>query len=176
MPIKAMQESAERGPYDELYTPAEALSYLLPYLPNGIVWESAPGNGDLVRLLKEGGKKVVWKDRDYFEWEPKEWSIMVTNPPFSMKAAWLRRANELGKPYAILLPITTLGARNCQVELDGAEVLFLPHRIDFTGKKNPWFAVAWFTRGLNLPYPLMFVRGKEHLKGGPTQDVSPPDR
>src|SRR3990167_6012715 len=101
MPIKAMQESAERGTYDELYTPYEALSHLLPYLPKSVtIWETAPGELNIVRALKEAGWKVVWEEKDYFEWEPKDWDIQVTNPPFSMKAKWLERANKLGKPYA----------------------------------------------------------------------------
>lgn len=158
MPIKAMQESSERGPFDDLNTPAEALSYLLPYLPeDSLIWESAPGSGNLVDLLEYAGYNVVAEDRDYFEWEPSEYDIQVTNPPFSKKSKWLERANKLGKPYAILLPVTALGARYCQVHLYGAEVLFCPRRIDFTGKNSPWFAVAWYTRGLNLPHPLMFV-------------------
>ncbi len=158
MPIKAMQESAERGPYDELYTPYEALRYLLPFLPEGRIWESAPGTGNIVGMLEHEGHEVVWENRDYFEWEPDEWDYMVTNPPFSLKARWLERANLLSKPYAILLPVTSLGARNVQQQLmSEAEILFLPRRIDFTGKNAPWFAVAWFTKGLSLPEQLVFI-------------------
>ena len=158
MPSKPMIERARRGAYDELYTPVEALSYILPYIPKeAVIWESAPGEMDIVNALSEGGWNVVYSDKDYFDWEPRGWDVQVTNPPFSIKARWLNRANELGKPYAILLPVTALGARNCQIELNGADVLFLPRRIDFTGKKAPWFAVAWYTKGLQLPRPLMFV-------------------
>lgn len=157
MPIKAMEDSARRGPYDDLYTPTEALRPLLHWLPPGIVWEPAPGTLRLVSLLREAGRDVVWEERDYFTWSPDTWDLMVTNPPFSIKAKWLHRANQLGKPFAILLPVTALGARNCQTELQGAQVLFLPRRIDFTGKKAPWFSVAWYTRGLNLPTDLLFV-------------------
>ena len=153
-----MQESSKRGIYDELYTPYEAVHYLIPFLPNKIIWESAPGDGKLVNILKQKGYLVVWSDQDYFEWKPEVWDIQVTNPPFSIKAKWLKRANELGKPYAILLPITTLGARNCQLQLDDVELILLPHRIDFTGKKAPWFAVAWFTKGLKLPKQINFVK------------------
>lgn len=157
MPIKAMQESAERGPYDELYTPTAALRPLLPFLPAGVtIWESAPGTGVLVRALREHGFEVVQSDRDYFGWAPNEWDVQITNPPFSKKAKWLQRANTLDKPYAILLPVTALGSRACQLELDQSQVLFMPKRIDFTGKGAPWFAVAWFTRGLNLPRDLNF--------------------
>jgi len=156
MPIKAMEDSARRGTYDELYTPYEALKYLIPYLPNGIIWESAPGTGALVRMLENRWFKVISEDRDFFAWEPKKWDYMVTNPPFSLKARWLERANFLGKPYAILLPVTTLGSRNCQLQLTNCDILFLPRRIDFTGKGAPWFSVAWYTKGL-LPERILFV-------------------
>ena len=157
MPAKPMIDRSRNGPFDELYTPSEALSYLLPYLPSAIIWESAPGTGRLIRLLERAGHRVVWEDKDYFSWQPDNWDLMVTNPPFSIKARWLHRANELGKPYAILLPVTALGARNCQIELNQASILFLPRRIDFTGKGAPWFATAWFTRGLSLPDRLTFI-------------------
>jgi hypothetical protein len=157
MPIKAMQNSAQRGPYDELYTPYEALAHLLPYLPEGIIWESAPGTGKLVAMLQDNGHSVVWEDRDYFAWQPEHWDIQVTNPPFSKKADWLRRANDLGKPYAILLPVTSLGSRACQLQLLDASILLLPRRIDFTGKKAPWFATAWYCRHLPLPSRLTFI-------------------
>ena len=156
MPIKAMQESSERGPYDELYTPEEAISYIIPYLKGKKIWESAPGKLNIVNILKKNGIKTIWKDRDYFEWEPPDYDIQVTNPPFSIKAKWLKRANELGKPYAILLHVTTLGSRSCQSQLEESDILFLPRRIDFTGKKAPWFAVAWFTKDL-LPERIMFI-------------------
>jgi len=159
MPIKAMEDSVARGPYDELYTPFEALRYLLPYLPQDqIIWESAPGALNIVHILQAKGYQVVWQERDYFEWEPDRWDIQVTNPPFSIKAQWLERAQILEKPFAILLPVSSIGARNVQLQLQDVQLLLLPRRIDFTGKKAPWFAVAWYTKGLNLPYPLTVSR------------------
>ena len=157
-PIQAMTESSRRGPYDELYTPAGAVSHLVPHLPRGrVIWESAPGTGSLSDALRSHGFKVVAAQQDYFTWEPQEWDIQVTNPPFSKKAQWLQRANDLGKPWAILLPVTSLGSRACQVQLVGADILFLPKRIDFTGRRAPWFAVAWYTRDLRLPQQINFV-------------------
>lgn len=157
MPSKPMIERSRRGPYDELYTPVEAIKHLLPFVPKRLIWESAPGQGNIVRLLEDAGHAVTWANQDFFDWQPDSWDVMITNPPFSKKARWLHRANELAKPFALLLPVTALGARNCQVELAGAEILFLPHRIDFTGKRAPWFSVAWYTRGFSLPHPLAFV-------------------
>lgn len=157
MPSRPMINRAKRGAFDELYTPAEAIIHLLPYLPGGLIWEPAPGTGQLVQFLQRSGREVVWGKQDYFQWQPEKWDMIITNPPFSKKAAWLKRANELGRPWAILLPVMSLGARNCQRELVGCSVLFLPRRIDFTGKRAPWFAVAWFIRGIDIGWPLQFV-------------------
>lgn len=155
VPPKPMMNSR---PYDELYTPVEALLPLTYHLsatgwPQRMAWECAPGSMQLVDHLLKRGYRVVCNDRHDFLKDDPSWDYdwMITNPPYSLKAKWLKRANELGKPWAFLLPVTTLGVRACQKELDGAQIVFLPKRIDFTGKKAPWFAVAWFTRGLDLP-------------------------
>ena len=68
MPSKPMIERARRGAYDELYTPLVAVEYILPYIPAGIIWESAPGTGTVVGALQRAGHEVVWKHADYFEW------------------------------------------------------------------------------------------------------------
>ena len=154
MPPKPLTNSK---PYDELWTPKEALEPLLPLLygwNHMLAWECAPGSLQLVNLLLNENFKVVCNDNHDFLKDDPTWPYdwMITNPPYSLKAKWLKRANELGKPWAFLLPVTTLGVRACQKELDHEDVsvVFMPKRIDFTGKKAPWFAVAWFTRGLAM--------------------------
>lgn len=163
MPSKPMIERARRGAYDELWTPKTALEYLLPYLPRkAIIWECAPGSGQLVDLLRESGFAVVISGGDFLQ-APSRGSLIVTNPPFSKKIAFLRRARELEMPFAFLLPVTTLGVRGCQQSLSGAEIIFLPRRVDFTGKRRPWFAVAWITWGLNLGQQIIFAEDR-HLE------------
>jgi len=76
--------------------------------------------------------------------------VIVTNPPYSKKAQFLRRANELGMPFAFLLPVTALGSRKCQRELEDAQIIFLARRVDFTGKGRPWFPVCWVTKDLGI--------------------------
>lgn len=151
-----MIERMLRGPFDDLDTPRGALDPLLPYLPPGIIWECAPGRGVLVGHLREVGASVVSADMDFFSWEPDAWDFIVTNPPFSQKAKFLARARALHKPFAMLLPVTVLGVRSCQRSLDECEVIFLPRRIDFSGKRKPWFAVAWFTVGLGIGRQIIF--------------------
>ena len=153
-PPKPLIDRARRGAYDELWTPAEALDVLIPHLKpkNRIIWECAPGSGQLAKALEARGFRVRFYDEPDFFTDKPLGSLIVTNPPFSKKAQFLRRANELGMPFAFLLPITTLGSRRCQRELENAQIIFLARRIDFTGKGRPWFPVAWFTRRLGIDY------------------------
>ena len=75
-----------------------------------------------------------------------------------VKDKFLERCYEIGKPFALLLPLTALEgiARQELYKKYGLELILLPKRIDFTGKKAPWFAVAWFTYGFNLPKEINF--------------------
>lgn len=43
----------------------------------------------------------------------------------------------------------------------GIQIVFPKKRIDFNGKKAPWFYCAWFTHGLNLPKELNFIGVKQ---------------
>lgn len=153
---------------DDYQTPVEALLPLCLYLPNDwTVWECAAGNGNLVRGLQEHGYKVIATDilsgQNFLMWEPAEsWDCMITNPPYSLKQQFLERAYLLGKPFAFLLPLTTFETPKRQVLFKdyGLEVIFLPKRINFetpNGKgSGAWFAVAWFTWGLNIGKQLVF--------------------
>ncbi len=154
-----LQKYIERGPFDDLNTPVEALQYLLPYLPyRGIVWEACPGPGILVGHLKSAGYQVVdWTGDFLLDDPPERWDLMITNPPYSKKHLFLKRCSELNKPYAILLPVTSLGVKRCQQYLTDCGVVFLPKRIDFTGKKAPWFAVCWIVKGLGIDGRLTFA-------------------
>jgi len=146
-----------RGPEDNIDTPLEAFTPLLPFLSESTtIWEAAWGRGVLAGYMKNQGLKIVGHpDIDFFLDEPKRWDVLVTNPPYSQKFKWMKRCTELGKPWALLLPITSLGAKTAFPYLIGCEVIILG-RIDFTGGKAPWFAVCWITQGLELGKQLIF--------------------
>ena len=143
---------------DDLDTPEAALLPLLPYLPKQ-VWEPCPGRGVLTRTLAEHDVFVIETFGDFLvtPWPRVVCDAVVTNPPFSLKAKFIARCVELGRPWALLLPVTTLGVRACQRHLHDAEIIFLPKRIDFTGGRAPWFAVCWITFGLRIGKQLNFV-------------------
>ena len=151
---------------DDYQTPPEALWPLLPYLnPDLTIWECACGKGNLVKELRQEGFAVIGtdKEKDFLIWQPERFDCIVTNPPYSLKTEFLRRAYELGKPFAFLLPITGLEYRSRQsmFQRHGIELLLLNKRLRFErpdGKKSrPWFSSAWFCWRLGLPKQLTFA-------------------
>ena len=151
---------------DDFQTPAFALKPLLPYLDkNKIIWECAAGRGNLTNALKNLGYKVVATDilegKDFLNYKPDSYDIILTNPPYSLKNEFLARAYSFGKPFAFLLPLTFLETQSRQslFKKYGIEILLLNKRINFetqAGKgSGAWFATAWFCWQL-LPKPIMF--------------------
>jgi hypothetical protein len=157
-------------PRDRCYTPAYALDPLLPYLhPDAVVWEPAAGAGHLVRALEATGRRVIASEitqgQNYFIHNPgaDAWDVQITNPPYSSKYHWVEHAYALGKPFALLMPLETLGAASYQrhARKHGGEVLVLNKRVNFYmpnmglsgGGAN--FPVAWFCWRL-LPAPLVY--------------------
>jgi len=98
---------------------------------------------------------------DFLKEPPPQWDIMVTNPPYSHKNAFLERAYSLGKPFAFLLPVEALGGGRVRLyRQHGIELLVPSKRINFYdthGQANAAsFPTAWFCWKL-LPSPLVFV-------------------
>ncbi len=151
---------------DEIMTPEYAVKILLPYInPEWICWESCDcGNSNITKLLRENGNTVLvshLKDnQNFFEYEPEEhYDIIITNPPYSIKDAWLKRAYELNKKFAFLLPITALEGKARSVlyrQYKELEVLIPDKRIEFyKGKNTTYFNSSWFCRSV-LPEQLIF--------------------
>lgn len=169
---RAGDEYVPQG-YDACQTPPEAIDPLLPYLPREWrIWEPAAGEGLLVDALYDSDfHSVLASDiltgQNFFEYEPDEaWDALVTNPPYSIKYKWLARCYALGKPFALLLPVETLGAKQAQELFReyGLEVVFLDRRVNFKMPYKGWdgggaqFPVAWFTRGLDIGQQMTFAR------------------
>jgi hypothetical protein len=151
-----MRPPLRNGSLDDYQTPASALVTLLPYLKKDwVVWECADGEGYLSKALRERGFRVIATDihegYDFLKFRPEEFDIIVTNPPYSLKDRFLERAYELGKPFAFLLPLTTLEgrARQALFASHGISLLIPDKRTNFItpdGKDSgSWFLTAWFT-------------------------------
>ena len=95
---------------DEVYTPFYAVEPLLEFLPKDKkIW--CPFDEEwsaFYQLLSKKGYDVtrssLSEGQDFFSYQPDDWDILVSNPPFSKKDDVLKRAFSFGKPFALLLP------------------------------------------------------------------------
>lgn len=162
------RENRAPGRPDDFQTPSIALLPLLPYLrPQWHIWEPACGQGNLVRALAERGYRVTGTDvlqGQNFHDIALDCDCILTNPPYRSKDAFLARCYALGKPFALLMPLTALEGRVRQTfyRERGVEVIFMDRRINFrtpsgTGKSS-WFPTAWFTWGLGIGQAMTFAQ------------------
>ena len=174
--LKTKQNSV--GSSNEFMTPPYAIEPLLSIIPKDwIVWECACGTGNLINAFQNNGYNTVGTDI-YNGWDfttmdiPFEFDCIVTNPPYtpaSIKLAFLERVYSIGKPFAFLMPLTTLEGKKRQnlFRQFGLEVIVLDKRINFetpSGKgSGAWFPVAWFTWNMNIGKQLMFYEFKEAI-------------
>ena len=151
---------------DDFQTPIEALEPLYPYLEaEWKIWEPSCGKGNLVKELTRRGFQVSGSDiltGEDFRLESKECDCIITNPPYSLKQEFLERCYTIGKPFALLMPLTALETAKRQnlYRKHGIEIILMPKRINFetpSGKEgSAWFATAWFTNGLEIGRQLTF--------------------
>lgn len=159
---------------DECYTPENALYPLLQFIrKEQLIWDCAFGTGRLAHHFNTLGFNVVGlMDLDFFNKESDsvfKFDIIITNPPYSLKDKFLERAFEIDKPFAFLLPLTTLeGIKRSKMFRDKEIQMIIPNRrINFeipSGKKSSWFATAWFCYKMNLPKQLNFVELEDSPK------------
>lgn len=168
---RAGDEYVPQG-FDRCQTPGYALDPLLPYLvQDWRMWEPAAGEGLLVEALYDSGFKTVHSGdlltgQNFFETEPPAFDCLVTNPPYSIKYQWLERCYALDKPFALLLPVETLGAKSAQGFFRdcGLEVIFMDRRVNFKMPNMGYdgngaqFPVAWFTWRLGIGQQMTFAR------------------
>lgn len=148
-------DRTEKG--DENYTPFYAVEPILKYLPKDkIVW--CPFDeawSAYYQLLNERGYPVIrsslTEGQDFFTYEPESWDIVVSNPPFSKKDQVLRRLYDLEKPFAVLLPLTTLqGQGRYEYLKSGVQILAFDKRICFYEK------AGYTPRALSCAFPSVY--------------------
>lgn len=162
--LKAKTDKAS----DEVFTPKYAVLPLVKYIPNGsTIW--CPFDtleSEYVKIFIENGYKVIHshidEGKNFFEYEPKEYDVIISNPPFSIKDDIIKHLYELDKSYAMLLPIPTLqGQKKFEYMKDGLQILSFNKRINFYTdasreeiQKGVSFGCAYFCKNF-LPKDLI---------------------
>lgn len=160
---------------DEYYTPKILVDAIIPFIPkNKIVW--CPFDletSEFVYGLREHGNKVVyshiWNGQDFFTYEPEEYDIIVSNPPFTRKLDVFDRLYSLGKPFAMVCGLPILNYQEIgSFFLDkNLQLLIVDKKVSFDGHTAS-FNNSYFCYDI-LPRDLMFVHlehnnsGKNHI-------------
>ena len=158
-------DRSEKG--DECYTPYYAVEPIIKYLPkNKKIW--CPFDEEwsaFYQTLRRNGYTVIRSSlrdgKDFFTYEPDDYDIIVSNPPFSKKDRIIERLYELDKPFMILLPLNTLqGKRRYKSFRNGIQILAFDKRINYHTNsmehytKGNHFASAYYCRDI-LPRDLI---------------------
>ena len=79
------------NPTDEKYTPGYGVLPIIKYIPEGkTVWcPFDTEHSEFVLKFRDAGFHVVHSHicngQDFFDYEPSQWDVLVSNPPFSRK-------------------------------------------------------------------------------------------
>ena len=102
------------GKNDECLTLPYAVKPIIKYIPAGsIVWcPFDRDSSEFVRQISKAGFKVIHSHiddgQDFYEYEPEEWDVIVSNPPFTGKRMIFERALSFDKPFALIMSNTWL--------------------------------------------------------------------
>lgn len=147
-----------KGKNDECYTPRYGVEPLLEFLPrykDKIIWLPFDDeNSEFVKCFKENGYKIInshiRSGQDFYNYEPEEWDLIISNPPFTNKKEIFRRALDFNKPFALLMTLTWLNDSAPQKLFrdKGLQLLMFEERMQFKGqaKNKINFSSAYFCR------------------------------
>ena len=102
------------GSNDECITLDYAVEPIIKYLPKDwVVWcPFDTEDSEYVKQLIANGNEVIYshisEGKNYYTYEPEQWDIMISNPPFTNKRGIFERALSFGKPFALLMSNTWL--------------------------------------------------------------------
>lgn len=161
----------------EMYTPYYAVDPIMKYIPKDkTVWTPFDLEwSSFYQSFREGGYNVVRshidEGQDFFTYEPQDYDVIISNPPFSLKDKILQRLYELDKPFAILLPLNSLqGKSRYKYFKQGIQLLSFDQRVgyhnlehmDVPVEGSP-FATAYFCRDV-LPRDLIVEKLEKYNK------------
>lgn len=101
------------GKNDECYTPDYGVKPILEYIPKGkTIWcpfDTAESEF-VIQISKINKVKYshINNQQDFFTYEPDDWDIIISNPPFTKKRQYFERALSFNKPFALIMSNTWL--------------------------------------------------------------------
>jgi hypothetical protein len=155
-----------QGGGDEQYTPNYGVEILLKHIQhfkNKVIWcPFDKEDSQFVKLLKADGFTVINSHieygQDFLEYEPDNWDVLISNPPYKNKRVYWERALSFNKPFALLLPVnilsdsiinSTMKDRNLQLLIPSRRMRFYNALTGETGNQ-PTFKATYFGSNIFL--------------------------
>ncbi len=141
-----------KGLNDENYTPKYAIEPLLEFISkDNIIWcPFDKDDSEFVKVFKENGFKVIYSHIDngqnFHFYEPDDWGIMISNPPFTKKRQIFERALSFNKPFALLMTNVWLNdsAPKQLFYKKDLQLLMFDKRIQFTKERKITFSSSFY--------------------------------
>lgn len=167
--------------HDSYMTPRYAWENIKQFIPQDkILWECMYGDGESGKIWKRMGYNVIHKpypEYDFFEYEPENYDIIVSNPAFSKVKDILPRLKSLGKPFIMLMPCSKMATQYFRKFVEGSnphefQIIVPRSRIHFkklingklsTAKSACNFDCYYYCYLMDLPNDIIFL-GDEALK------------
>ena len=156
-----------KGKNDECYTPDYGVRPILEFIPKDkIVW--CPFDKPESEFVKQISKTnpVVYSHiddgKDYYNYEPEQWDIMISNPPFTNKKLIFERALSFNKPFALLMSMTWFNdsAPNKLFYEKDLQLLMFDKRIKYYGNTKATFNSSYLCWNF---LPKQIIQRKLHV-------------
>jgi len=148
-----------KGKNDENMTPRYAVVPLIKYIPEGTMWDREiviwcpfdKSDSEFVKVIESIGYTVIYSHiddgKDFYNYEPKKWDMIISNPPFTNKRKIFERALSFNKPFALLMSLTWLNDSAPKQLFTGEkelQLLMFDKRIQYNNQKKITFSSAYF--------------------------------
>lgn len=149
--IKSNDILYSKGNNDECYTPAYAVKPILKYIKkDAIVWcPFDTSESEFVKLISKQNKVIfshISEGKDFFEYEPDVWDVIISNPPFTNKRKYFERALSFNKPFALIMSNTWLNdaaPKQLFKERD-LQLLMFDKRIKYNDENKITFSSSYY--------------------------------
>ena len=153
------------GNNDECYTPTYAVEPIIKYIQQykDNQWEfnmirdftvwcpfDTEESEFVKQISKMWGVKVIYshiaEGKDFFEYEPEYWDIIVSNPPFTNKRKYFERALSFNKPFALIMTNTWLNdsAPKQLFKDKDLQLLMFDKRMKFNNNNKITFSSSYY--------------------------------
>lgn len=136
--------------HDDYMTPKIAWENIQHIIPKDKrIWEAFYGDGKSGEYLKDLGFNVYHEPINFFEEEPNQWDMIVSNPPFTKIKDIVKRLKEFDKPFILIMPsskIFTSYIREAFCSDTHLQIIIPRRRIHFQKKVNGKVPENWVNR------------------------------